>query len=63
MTIKEWFYKHTNVTFVLLALVTSITAALTLYSLSYARWGFAVLYGLFTFMWSSFTVNWWEKNQ
>jgi hypothetical protein len=63
MTIKQWFYKHPNITFVLLFLLMSYLTTKTLQHLADANWGRAIFNGVAAIVAVGYVVRWWENEQ
>jgi hypothetical protein len=63
MTIKEWLYKHKNVTLLILALITYGNMKAWYESLIELRWGYLAFFTLTSLIAISYTVKWWDEEQ
>lgn len=61
MTIKQWLYKHPNVTFILLFLLMSYATTKTFQYLSESNWPRAIFNGVAALVATGYTVRWWDE--
>lgn len=63
MTIKQWFYKHVNITFILIVAVYFFMMWCTIYLLNADRWGFAISGGVACLGILAVMSEWWKHHQ
>jgi hypothetical protein len=60
MTIKQWFYKHVNITFVLLFLVLTAFSGLMLEAIDNGQWFIAAVRFVFVLVMVGVVARWWD---
>jgi hypothetical protein len=63
MTVKEWFYKHTNITLIIFILLMFKQMYGWYAALVRQEWGLFGFYSLTSIVVMSFTLQWWDKHQ
>lgn len=63
MTIKQWFYRHPNVTTVLLGLWYLFLVACTVSHLHNERWGWFAVGVVASISAGTSFINWWRRHQ
>jgi hypothetical protein len=63
MTIKQWFYKHRNITLIIFVLFTARQMYGWYAALVDQAWGLFGFYTITTLVAMSITLNWWDKHQ
>lgn len=63
MTIKQWFLKHVNITFLLLLFLMTFWIVGTFISFESGEWVVGVIRLLVTLAITSITLDWWQNHQ